>query len=51
VRTETISKNTYFGEEEVLEKSTRKQNARCASVDCLLLIVPGSRVEKMLAVP
>lgn len=47
--TETIGRNNYFGEEEVLASTRRVQNAKCASIECLLLMVPVGRLEKLMA--
>jgi CRP-like cAMP-binding protein len=49
--TETVGRNNYFGEEEVLAGTNRTQNAKCASIDCLLLTITVGRLERLVAVP
>ena len=49
--TETINKDNFFGEEVILSQNKRRQNARCASIECTVMAVPQDKMSKLLAVP
>ena len=49
--TETINKDNFFGEEEIFHQCKRKQNARCASIECIVMTVPHDKLSKLMSVP
>ena len=49
--TETVCKNNYFGEEEIITEINRQQNAKCASIECSVLVIPQERLERLLNFP
>ena len=49
--TETINKDNFFGEEEFLSQTKRRQNARCASIECVVMAVPQDKLSRLLAIP
>jgi len=51
VVTEIVSSYNFFGEEELLESTPRKQNAKCLSVNLMLFSIHIDRVRKLLTFP
>jgi CRP-like cAMP-binding protein len=46
--TEILGRSNYFGEEEILADSHRRQNARCLSLTCILMEIPLEKLHKLL---